>query len=65
MTAGTGVTHSEYNASPSEPVHLLQIWILPERAGLTPGYEQHRLPDEAETAARSWSPRRMRRRVRC
>ena len=44
MTAGTGVTHSEYNASPSEPVHLLQIWILPERLALTPGYEQHRLP---------------------
>ena len=47
MTAGTGVTHSEYNASPSQPVHLLQIWILPERAGLTPGYEQHRLPETA------------------
>ena len=56
MTAGTGVTHSEYNASPSDPVHLLQIWILPERAGLTPGYEQHRLPeataDGPESAAR-------------
>ena len=40
MTAGTGVTHSEYNGSDSEPVHLLQIWLLPERGGLTPGYEE-------------------------
>lgn len=42
MTAGTGVTHSEYNASDEAPVHFLQIWIVPEREGLAPGYEQKR-----------------------
>lgn len=40
MTAGTGILHSEYNASSTDPVHLLQIWILPDRAGLSPSYEQ-------------------------
>jgi redox-sensitive bicupin YhaK (pirin superfamily) len=40
MTAGTGVTHSEYNASRETPVHLLQIWILPEAPNLSPSYEQ-------------------------
>ncbi len=39
MTAGTGITHSEFNASDSEPVHLLQIWILPNQQHLAPSYE--------------------------
>jgi quercetin 2,3-dioxygenase len=45
MTAGTGIAHSEFNHSAEEPVHLLQIWILPEREGLAPGYEQRAFPE--------------------
>jgi quercetin 2,3-dioxygenase len=44
MTAGTGIRHSEYNPSKTDPVHFLQIWILPEREGLAPGYEQKTIP---------------------
>lgn len=40
MHAGTGIRHSEFNASETEPLHLLQIWLFPERDGLEPGYDQ-------------------------
>ncbi len=48
MSAGTGITHSEQNASAKEWVHLLQIWILPEKAGTHPGYEQAHFRDETK-----------------
>jgi len=46
MTAGRGIRHSEYNPSKSERVHLYQIWILPEKKGLEPSYEQKSFPTE-------------------
>lgn len=48
MSAGTGIRHSEFNASQSEPVHFLQIWILPEAKGLQPSYEQKRYTKESK-----------------
>ena len=51
MTAGTGIAHSELNASETNPVRLLQIWLLPEQAGLMPGYEQRQFT-EAERAGK-------------
>ena len=48
MTAGTGVRHSEFNASKTDRVHLLQIWLLPNQRNLTPGYEQKLFDDAAK-----------------
>ncbi len=48
MTAGTGIRHSEFNPSSDAPVHLLQIWILPERNHLAPSYEQRAFPLDAK-----------------
>jgi redox-sensitive bicupin YhaK (pirin superfamily) len=51
MTAGTGVRHSEFNPSRSEPVHLYQIWLLPDRAGRQPSYEQRAFPEQERQGA--------------
>lgn len=44
MSAGTGITHSEFNPSTTEPVHLYQIWLFPESKGIEPSYEQKQFP---------------------
>jgi redox-sensitive bicupin YhaK (pirin superfamily) len=44
MSAGSGIVHAEFNASPTETCHLLQIWIMPSKTGITPGYEQKTIP---------------------
>jgi redox-sensitive bicupin YhaK (pirin superfamily) len=46
MSAGTGIMHSEFNPSQSEPVHFYQIWLLPKRRGLMPSYEQKRFSED-------------------
>jgi redox-sensitive bicupin YhaK (pirin superfamily) len=50
MSAGTGILHSEFNPSRTEPVHLLQIWIMPVKAGVEPSYEQKTIPPDARNA---------------
>lgn len=45
MSAGTGITHSEFNPSATEPVHLYQIWLFPEQYGIEPSYEQKQFPE--------------------
>ena len=52
MSAGTGITHSEFNPSSTEPVHLYQIWLFPEERNVTPSYEQKRFAEEGRT--NSW-----------
>jgi len=49
MSAGTGIQHSEFNASGSEPAHLLQIWIEPKECGITPSYEQRFVRDVVQS----------------
>jgi redox-sensitive bicupin YhaK (pirin superfamily) len=51
MSAGTGVRHSEFNPSDSAVVHLYQIWLLPDRAGHVPSYEQKNFPEAERNAA--------------
>jgi len=48
MSAGSGITHSEFNPSETEPVHLYQIWLFPELKGIEPSYEQKRFPDNEQ-----------------
>ena len=51
MSAGSGITHSEFNASRDEPVHFLQMWVLPDVEGVTPGYQEVDVQQELATGA--------------
>lgn len=50
MAAGTGIEHSEFNPSATQPVHLMQVWIRPDRRGMPPRYEQRRFPSVTNSA---------------
>jgi redox-sensitive bicupin YhaK (pirin superfamily) len=54
MSAGTGIRHSEYNASETEPVHLLQMWIEPAQPGLTPTYAEKAFPEGGRRNRLCW-----------
>jgi redox-sensitive bicupin YhaK (pirin superfamily) len=54
MSAGTGIRHSEFNASNTDPVHFLQIWIMPEAEGIDPGYEQISLRPKISRGSCAW-----------
>ncbi|MGV0068096.1 pirin family protein [Mycobacterium colombiense] len=49
MSAGSGILHSERNDSPSEPVHFVQMWVVPDEAGVQPSYQQHEIDDKLLT----------------
>ncbi len=51
MSAGSGITHSEFNASRDQPVHFLQMWVLPDVEGVTPGYQEVDVQQELATGA--------------
>ena len=56
MSAGTGIRHSEYNASKTDEVHMLQIWIMPNQRNVGPGYEQKQFPAEEKPESSAYSP---------